>query len=59
MSKVRLWQRMDAGLKERLGAAHRLIAADPDIDRLLLLSYVVWPTAKLLPVRLASSRDGS
>jgi Homeodomain-like domain len=43
----------DRRLLARASAARQLIAEDPDIDRLLLLSYVLWPTVRLaeLPPR--------
>ena len=40
----------DRALLVRAAAARQLLAADPGLDRLELLSYVVWPTAALATV---------
>lgn len=39
--------RPDPALKARAAAAHELLGAEPGIDRLELLSYVVWPSPKV------------
>lgn len=40
-------QELERQLRARHAAAIQLVRAGRDVDRLLLLSYVVWPTAAL------------
>jgi hypothetical protein len=41
---------------QRAEAARALIRADPHVDRLVVLSYVVWPTARLQQLAAAKPR---